>query len=287
MPAPTLKVVEGEVEFVVPVASKPCKTWYKVIGDLRGGARPFVALHGGPGVSHAYLLVLCDLTENYGIPPVVYDQIGTGYSTHLQEKMNDTKFWAEGLYLDELDNLLRYLGIQNDYNILGHSWGGMFGARHATQRPPGLKYLVLASASASMALWIEAQNALRAAPQEDPESTGQKPDGQMDEIPAPIMEGFGWIQKDPKSSVMMTGTSAFKAGGALKNRSMIADAHKIAVPTLLLNGWYDQAQDSVLASFVRQIPRVESVMFEEANHMIHFEERERYMQIVGNFLVRK
>ncbi|KAJ6468587.1 hypothetical protein DFH09DRAFT_1058952 [Mycena vulgaris] len=109
----------------------------------------------------------------------------------------------------------------------------------------------------------------------------------MDEIPAPIMEGFGWIQKDPKSSVMMTGTSAFKAGGALKNRSMIADAHKIAVPTLLLNGWYDQAQDSVLASFVRQIPRVESVTFEEANHMIHFEERERYMQIVGNFLVRK
>jgi hypothetical protein len=28
------KVTEGEVSFDVPAAGKPCKTWYKVYGDL-------------------------------------------------------------------------------------------------------------------------------------------------------------------------------------------------------------------------------------------------------------
>ncbi|KAJ6600254.1 proline-specific peptidase [Mycena vulgaris] len=252
-------VVEGEIESVVPAAGKPYKTWYKVVGDLRGGARLYVALHGGPGVNHAYLLVLSDLTEKHGIP--------------LIEKMNVTKFWTEGLYLDELDNLLRHLGIQHDYDILGHS-------------PPGLKHLVLANTPASMARWIEAQNVLRAQlPKEimkvlnkgqiDSEeytaAMGQfyaRHLCRMDEIPAPVMEGFGWRDLP----IPRTGTSAFKAGDTLENWTMIADAHKIA--------------DSVLAPFIREISRVEWVTFGESSHMIHFEERERYMQIVGNFLGR-
>lgn len=74
-----LKVTEGEVEFVVPAAGKICKTWYKVVGALGGptSCHPLVALHGGPGVNHAYLLVLSDLTRAHGIPLIVYDQIGT------------------------------------------------------------------------------------------------------------------------------------------------------------------------------------------------------------------
>lgn len=89
-----LKVTEGEVEFVVPAAGKICKTWYKVVGALGGptSCHPLVALHGGPGVNHAYLLVLSDLTRAHGIPLIVYDQIGTGNSTHLPEKIGDTAF---------------------------------------------------------------------------------------------------------------------------------------------------------------------------------------------------
>jgi pimeloyl-ACP methyl ester carboxylesterase len=80
-----------------------------------------VALHGGPGVNHGYLLILSDLTQTYSIPLVVYDQIGTGYSTHLPEKRGDTSFWTEELFLAELNNLLTYLRIKDDYDLLGHS----------------------------------------------------------------------------------------------------------------------------------------------------------------------
>lgn len=81
------------------------------------------------------------------------------------------------------------------------------------------------------------------------------------------------------------GPSEFHITGPLKDWSIVSDAHKINVPTLLLNGRYDEARDPVVAPFFREIPRVKWVTFAESSHMIHWEERERYMEVVGNFLL--
>ncbi|KAJ7605962.1 proline iminopeptidase [Mycena polygramma] len=313
MSAPSLKVAEGEATFLVSTTDSgeplTCKTWYKVIGDLgttTASRRPLVALHGGPGVNHAYLLILSDLTMAHGIPLIVYDQIGTGNSTHLPEKMGDIKFWTEKLFLDELNNLLEHLGVQDNYDILGHSWGGMLGSRHAATQPKGLKRLVLASTPADMGLWVESQNSLRTTlDQEDQDiltkhevnNTTDSDEYQtivakfyalflckIDPLPAPVAEGFGWIKKDPTVYLTMNGPSEFFITGPLKEWSMIADAHKIIVPTLLMNGRYDQAQDSVVAPFFWNVPHIKWVTFAESSHMLHFEERKRYMEVVGKFL---
>lgn len=48
----------GTVPF--KVGSKTYHTWYKVFGDLNCSRyRPLVALHGGPGMSHHYMLSVC------------------------------------------------------------------------------------------------------------------------------------------------------------------------------------------------------------------------------------
>lgn len=153
--------MEGTVEFKVNGVDTPCKTWYKVFGDLKS-RRPLVALHGGPGIAHNYLLSLADLVGTHAIPVVLYDQLGNGNSTHLPDKMGDTAFWTEGLFIAQLENLLAHLGIQDDFDLLGHSWGGMLGARFATTHPPGLKNLIISDSPASMKLWVEAANKLRA-----------------------------------------------------------------------------------------------------------------------------
>lgn len=156
------KEYEGEVDFPCPSAGKPCKTWYKVIGDLKARTHtPLIALHGGPGMGHEYLTVLSELTSTHSIPLIYYDQLGNGRSTHLQEKNGDEKFWCDQLWLDELDNLINHLGIQDDYAILGHSWGGMLGARHATLQPKGLKQLIIADSPADMYEWVRVQNELK------------------------------------------------------------------------------------------------------------------------------
>lgn len=153
--------MEGFVEFKVDGIATPCKTWYKVFGDLKS-RRPLVALHGGPGIPHNYLLSLADLADTHSIPVVLYDQLGNGNSTHLPEKNDDTAFWTEALFIAELENLLKQLGIQDDFDLLGQSWGGMMGARFAAARPPGLKNLILSNSLTSMKLWVEAANKLRA-----------------------------------------------------------------------------------------------------------------------------
>ncbi|KAF7312835.1 Proline iminopeptidase [Mycena kentingensis (nom. inval.)] len=234
---PALPTFEGEVAFDVPAAGKPCKTWYKVVGDLKAAnpRRPLVAIHGGPGVNHAYLLVLSDLTIKHGIPLIVYDQIGNGNSTHLPEKMGDASFWTDQLFLDEFNNLIGHLGIKDRYDIVGHSWGGMLGSRHAALQPAGLGRLVLASTPADMQLWVNSQNLLRTQLPKDvqdildkheKEGTTESDEYQravgvfyskflcrLDPMPAPIAEGFGWIRKDPTVYLTMNGPSEFHITG--------------------------------------------------------------------------
>ena len=77
------------------------------------------------------------LASTHSIPVIMYDQLGIGKSTHLPEKNGDGEFWTVSLFLAELDNLLQHLGIQDDYDLLGQSWGGMLGACHAIKQPKG------------------------------------------------------------------------------------------------------------------------------------------------------
>lgn len=153
--------VEGEAPFAVSGAGMPCKTWYKVSGDLKSGIRPLVLLHGGPGAAHEYLEIIAQLTTLYSIPVVLYDQLGNGRSTHLPKKVGDTNFWTTDLFIAELHTLLDHLGIHDDYNVLGQSWGGMLAAAFATQQPHGLHKLIIADSPASMKLWMEAAALLR------------------------------------------------------------------------------------------------------------------------------
>lgn len=149
----------GTAPFVVPGLSRPCYTWYKVVGNLDSDQVPIVALHGGPGACHESLLPLTDLD----IPIVFYDQIGNGKSTHLREKNGDTSFWTVQLFLDELNNLLRHLGLDSrPIDVLGQSWGGMLGAEWAVSpHCKNLRRLVLANTLASIEVWLKGIHRLR------------------------------------------------------------------------------------------------------------------------------
>ena len=140
----------GTIDFVV--GSETFKTWYKVVGDLACGVRPLVVVHGGPAFPHLYVRCHATLWEMKGIPVVLYDQLGCGESTHLRDKPKE--FWTFELFVAELNNLLAKLGIDENFDLLGHSWGGALAMSYVLDRQPrGLKRLVLANTYASMHLW--------------------------------------------------------------------------------------------------------------------------------------
>lgn len=80
------------------------------------------------------------------------------------------------------------------------------------------------------------------------------------------------------------GYSEFYATGPLKHWEGYKTAHKINVETLLINGRYDEVTDLAVAPWFHEIPKVKWIVMENSSHIPHYEERERYMQIAGEFL---
>ncbi len=278
-------------------------TWYRVTGELPGARTPLVTLHGGPGASHDYLLSLTDLATG-GRAVVHYDQLGCGRSTHLPERGGD--FWSVELFLDELDNLLERLGLAEGYHLLGQSWGGMLAAEHAVRRPAGLRSLVISNSPASMALWSEAADALRAqlpdgvretlkrheaaGTYDDPEylaATEAYYDRHVCRVrpyPAEVQHSFDQMGEDPTVYHTMNGPNEFYCVGTLRDWSIVERAALIDVPTLLVSGRHDEATPLVVQPFFDAIPDVRWEVFDESSHMPFVEERALYMEVVGAFL---
>lgn len=131
------------------------QTWYKLYGSLENRTHPpLIALHGGPGLVHDYITPLGRLSEDQSIPVILYDQLGSGLSTHLRDKPHS--FWSIQIFIDELINLLNHFGIQDEFNLYGHSWGGIVCAEFIVRHQPrGLRHVILSNSLPSMALWMK------------------------------------------------------------------------------------------------------------------------------------
>ena len=70
----------------------------------------------------------------------------------------------------------------------------------------------------------------------------------------------------------------------LKGWSIEDRLHLVDVPTLVLNGRYDIAQDWVTKAYSEKIPNSTWVKFEDSSHTPFWEEREKYMKMVAEFL---
>ena len=291
----TQPVHEGSADF------RGWRTWYRVTGDLASKKPPLVTLHGGPGAAHNYLLRIAALADT-GRAVVHYDQIGVGRSTHLRDKGAD--FWQVPLFVDELDNLLRHLGIAS-YHLLGQSWGGMLGAEHAVLRPSGLRSLVISDSPASMALWLQEANKLRALLPPEVQATLLRHeaagttesaeytaavrvfyDRHVCRVPWPpeVEATFAAIAEDPTVYHTMNGPSEFHCIGTIREWTIIDRLHGIIAPTLLISGRHDEATEAVVQPFADHIPDVRWKIFEESSHMPHVEETAAFLATVGDFI---
>ncbi|CZR60076.1 uncharacterized protein PAC_09971 [Phialocephala subalpina] len=235
-------LTEGEADFHVEGAGKPCKTNFH-----NGGMLDFAPSSSSTAVpvSHNYLLPIRHLAL-HGIPVIFYDQLGCGLSTHLPHLSNTTreKFWTVDLFKSELSNLVKHLNLES-YDVLGNSWGGMLGASTPSPNPRD------STNSSSRILLLLPKNV-----EEHSKSTKKA------EQPTPPT-----LAKDNTVYLSMNGPSEFFVIGTLKSWNIIHEIHKIKVPTLLLNGKYDEAQDEVMEPFFKNIEKVKWFRFAESSHM--------------------
>jgi L-proline amide hydrolase len=278
------------------------ETWYRVVGDLQAGPTPVVICHGGPGAAHDYTEPIANLSR-FGRGCVLYDQLGCGKSTHLPDAPAD--FWTVQLFKDELVDLTRELGIAERYAVVGQSWGGMLAMEHALDHPDGLRAIVVADSPASIPLWVEEANRMRADLPQDVQDTltRHEADGTTEtkeyadavrvyydrhlcRVPWPdfVTRSFAQMDEDPTVYHTMNGPSEFHCIGSLKTWDITDRLPEISTPTLLVSGRYDEATPHIVEQIHQRIPGAQWQVFEESSHMPHVEEPDAFLETVEAFL---
>jgi L-proline amide hydrolase len=290
-------IAEGFIPF------RGYRTWYRVVGNLNevaDGKFPILMLHGGPGVCHDYLESLQPFAAT-GRPVIFYDQLGCGNS----DRPDDPSMWTIDLFLEELRTIRQALGLDR-IHLLGQSWGGMLAMEYALTQPEGVVSLTIASSPASMPLWVEEANRLRAElPPEvqatllEHEAAGTTDDPAYGEamsvfygrhvcrvVPNPEQVANSFAKLGKQVYETMNGPSEFHVIGTLKEWDIRDRLGEIAIPSMMTSGRYDECTPMQAEIIKNGIPGCEWVLFEESSHMPHVEERDRYMVVLDDFLGR-
>jgi L-proline amide hydrolase len=284
------EAVEGYVDL------RGYRTWYRVVGDVRSGTTPLLALHGGPGSTHHYFAPLERLADQR--PVVVYDQLGCGSS----DRPPDVD-WSVALFRDEVAAVREELGLER-IHLLGTSWGGMLAQEHFFSGASGIRSLVLSSTLASVDEWAAEQRRL------------------VHELPAPLVELFEQLdetgsfdhpdyqrieaeyfdrhfyrgpkpraelermqaERAPDVYAAMQGPNEWTITGKLRGWDVRDRLHEVDVPTLVVRGRYDMCTEKIAASLLRGIPDVREVVLEHSSHTPVLEQSERYLEVVSAFL---
>jgi len=273
------------------------RVWSEVVG---GGERtPLVVLHGGPGFPHDYVRSMEDLADER--PVVFYDQLGCGRS----DRPDDLGLWTVERAVAELAAVLAALRL-NRIHLLGQSWGRMLDVEYALTQPGGIVSLILASPCISIPRWVEDADRFRSALPADVQEVLQRheqsgltscPEYQaamlvfyrrhvcrMDPWPMELERAYAGYGAAVYET--MWGPSEFTVTGRLRGFDRSARLEEITVPSLFTCGRFDEATPEAVAWYQSLLPGAELAIFEQSAHLAHLEERDRYNQVVREFLSR-
>ncbi len=285
-------------EGILPVSGY--RFYWKSVGPASGSKGTVLALHGGPGATHDYLLSLSDLAAR-GYRVVYYDQLGCGRSD-LARHLNEYTVERDVADLEALRTRLDLGRV----HLFGSSYGGMLAIAYALEHSRGLKTLISASGLADVPLAVREMLRLKRelpapvlATLERYEERGeyQNPEYlaavmqfyrrhlcRLDPWPPEVTYSLDHISL-PKYGTM-NGPNEFTIIGTIKDCNATPRLREIRVPTLVTAGRYDEITPVVAESIHAGIPGSEYQLFAESSHLAFWEERARYMEVLAAFLDR-
>jgi len=264
---------------------------YETYGT-QGTALPVIAVNGGPGLSHAYMMQN-DLWERVGRNRLVvlYDQRGTGASKRLQPGAPQSM----DAQVADLDAVRQKLGLDK-VALVGDSYGGMVVMAYAAAHPEHVAKLVLSDSPgpswqsivrvlAEVFPDIEEQNA---------QETQKLGPGTEAAARAGLHNHFRMLFYSPeKRDAYMSrmGDLGFEPAvsqAVAKATAGLDLAPKLAgfqFPTLVINGRYDMNVAPLTAwRLAHAIPGAKLVFFEQSGHLPSYEEPDKYIEVLETFL---
>ncbi|HUJ06812.1 MAG TPA: proline iminopeptidase-family hydrolase [Streptosporangiaceae bacterium] len=279
------------------------RTWYRVTGDKEEpGKYPLLCLHGGPGATWHHMEPYQQLAAD-GRRVICYDQLGCGNSAVTGE--HDPSMWTTELFLAEVAAVREHLGL-DQCHVLGHSWGGMLGMAYAITRPAGLISLLVESSPPSVPFWLTELARLRAdlpagvdevlRRHEDAGTTDSDEYNEtmvafydrhvcrMRPYPDWLDRCFAGLNANPEVYFTMNGPSEFHVIGPLKDFDLTDDLGKIAVPTLLFCGEFDEVTPATVSQAHERIAGSQFVVMPGCSHMSQAERPDLALGLVRGWL---
>ena len=297
-------VQSGGVQ-VIPIETmgKTFHVWTKRIGN--NPTHKLLLLHGGPGATHEYFECLESFFPKEGIEFIYYGQLGSGNS----DNPDDVSFWDLPRFVDELEQVRKALGLnQDNFFLLGHSWGGILAMEYALKYQDNLKGLIISNMMASAPEYdkyadevlakqlkpevldtirmLEANNDFGnpkymelLMPNFYAEHICRIP---IEDWPEPILRSFAKLNQS--LYVTMQGPSEFGLSGKLEKWDRTADLPKITVPTLTIGGQYDTMDPEHMKRMATQVKDGTYLYCPNGSHMSMWDDQKTWMDGVINFI---
>jgi proline iminopeptidase len=277
--------------------------WTKRVGN--NPTVKVLLLHGGPGATHEYLEAFDSYFPAAGVEYYYYDQLGSFYS----DQPNEPDLWDLPRFVDEVEQVRTALRL-NDQNfyLLGQSWGGMLAIEYALQHQQHLRGLIISNMMASIPAYNEyAQKVLMPAMDQKAlaevkrlEAAGKYTDPRYMELLIPLhyehhllrMPAAQW--PDPVNRafkhmnqsiyVPMQGPSELGASGKLVNWDRTPDLERITVPTLVVGARYDTMDPKHMEMMAGKLQRGRYLLCPNGSHLAMYDDQKTYMEGVIRFL---
>jgi proline iminopeptidase/L-proline amide hydrolase len=285
-------------ELMVPVRGG--RIYVRVNGDLAGPRPPLLMAHGGPGSSHAGFIPALALADSRAV--ILYDQLDNGRS----DAPNDPFNWTVERFVSEIDGIRAALNLRA-LHLLGQSWGGTVVNEYAARRPAGLKSLILSSPLISTRSWEASTTArLRSLPPavqariaaHEP-TAGSDPEG-YEAAMKPFYDAFLLRHGTPaylrayrgalpvpfaaRQYNTMWGPGEIRATGTLRAYDGEPLLKRIAVPTLVQCGEFDEFSPAACRRIAAQVKGASTAVIPGAGHSTAVDGTEAYLKSVGGFI---
>lgn len=278
------------------------KVWTKRIGN--NPKIKVLLLHGGPGATHEYFEAFDSYFPAAGIEYYYYDQLGSANS----DQPDDPRLLDTARFVEEVEQVRQALRLdQDNFYLLGHSWGGILAMEYALKYPQHLKGLIISNMMSSIPAYNRyASEVLE--PQMDPaalaeikrlEAAKRFDDPRYMELllphyeahvlrlpsaqwPEPVNRSFARMNK--KVYVPMQGPSELGASGILADWDRTGDLGRITVPTLVIGARHDTMDPSFMEDMSKRLPRGRYLFCPQGSHMAMYDDQQVYMAGIIDFL---
>lgn len=289
----------------MPVAVKAKDGYVRVLGFnlfFRQFGSPekgeILCLHGGPGMTHDYMLSMADLARS-GYRVTFYDQLGCGKS----DIPKDVTLFVPERYVEEVEEFRRKMRLGRPH-VIGSSWGGMLAIAYALKYQRNMASMITVGGLHSVPMTVaEMQRMERALPKgvqrtldkyqaagdyDNPEYVEavmvfyKKHLCRLPKWPKEVNYTLEHVSKPVYGT--MNGPNEFTIIGNIRYWDVTREIHRIHVPALVLTGRYDEVSPKVGRDIHRRIKGSEFTVFPKSSHLAMWEERGPFMERVLRFL---